>query len=171
MRRMRKRAKAWWPDWRTWPARLVCLPVVPMPLRLRVLGALGHEFAHRARIRPGTLVTGSRLSLGRGTFVNGGCLIDATAPVRVGDEVRIAHRVQILTADHELGPSRRRAGPETAQPVEIGDGAWVGAGAILLPGARIGAGCTVAAGAVVRGTLDPDGLYAGVPARRIRDLA
>ena len=170
MRRLRKRAKAWWPDWRTWPARLVSLPVVPMPVRMGVLGMLGNDFAHRARIRAGTLVTGSRLSLGTDTFVNGGCLIDTTAAVAVGDEVRIAHRVQILTADHLPGTGRRRAGAMTSAPVEIGDGAWIGAGAILLPGARVGPGCVVAAGSVVRGTLDADGLYGGVPARRIRDL-
>jgi maltose O-acetyltransferase len=40
----------------------------------------------------------------------------------------------------------------------------------VLPGVTIGAGCAVAAGAVVTADCEPDGLYAGVPARRVRDL-
>ena len=49
-------------------------------------------FEPKARIRSGCLVTGTRLFLGRDAFVNGDCLIDATADVTVGAGVRIGHR-------------------------------------------------------------------------------
>ncbi len=54
--------------------------------------------------------------------------------------------------------------------MHIGEGAWVGAGAMLLPGVTIGPGCVIAAGAVVSSDCEPDGLYGGVPAERIRYL-
>jgi acetyltransferase-like isoleucine patch superfamily enzyme len=38
----------------------------------------------------------------------------------------------------------------------------------VLDGTVIGRGCVVAAGAVVRGVLEPGGIYAGVPARLLR---
>jgi maltose O-acetyltransferase len=169
--RARRLLREWWPDSSTWPARVAALPVIPMPVRVWVLRTVGHELASQARIRSGSLVTGANLSLGRDTFINGGCLIDATAPVTVGDEVHVAHRVQILTANHRLGPSARRAGGTLAEPVVIGTGCWIGAGAIVLPGVQIGRGSVVAAGSVVTQDLPPDGLYGGIPARLIRGLA
>lgn len=141
-----------------------------MPLRMWILSLYGHVFQEQARIRSGCLVTGTGLHLGRDTFVNGDCLLDATGAVFVGDEVHIAHRVQILTADHDPGTSKRRAGKMAVKPVTVENGAWVGAGAILLPGSRVGEGSVVAAGAVVADRLEPNGLYGGTPAKLIRTL-
>jgi maltose O-acetyltransferase len=85
--------------------------------------------------------------------------------------VYIAHRVNVLTATHAIGDRRQRASlPQQRRPVEIGSGCWLGTGATVLPGVTIGDGCVIAAGAVVTGDCTADGLYAGVPARRIRDL-
>jgi maltose O-acetyltransferase len=75
----------------------------------------------------------------------------------------------ILTATHNLVDGRvdhRRA----SRNVEIGDRVWLGARAMVLPGVTVGDGCVVAAGAVVTRDCEPDGVYAGVPARRIRPV-
>ncbi|XAS66644.1 DapH/DapD/GlmU-related protein [Micrococcaceae bacterium Sec5.7] len=53
----------------------------------------------------------------------------------------------------------------------IGNGVWIGAGAIILPGAVIEDGCIIAAGAVVRGHCSADQLWAGVPATLKRPLS
>lgn len=55
-------------------------------------------------------------------------------------------------------------------PTLIKDGCWVGANVTIIPGVTIGEGCIIAAGAVVTKNCEPDGLYAGVPAKRIKDL-
>ena len=167
---LRRGVKRWWPDIATWPARLASSPLVPIPLRMRILASRGHRIAPLARIRAGTLVTGRSLSLGRDAFVNGGCLIDAHGPVEIGDGARLGHRVQVLTEDHEPGDAAQRAGEMVTRPVRIGVGAWIGAGAILLPGTEVGDGCVVAAGAVASGTLEPHTLHGGVPAKPIRSL-
>ena len=49
-------------------------------------------------------------------------------------------------------------------------GTVVDSSGAVLPGVTVGAGCVVAAGAVVRESCDAHGLYAGVPAVRVRDL-
>jgi acetyltransferase-like isoleucine patch superfamily enzyme len=54
-------------------------------------------------------------------------------------------------------------------PVSIGSGSWLGAGAIVLPGARIGRNVVIAAGSVVRGVIPDRCVVAGVPARVIRE--
>lgn len=166
---MRSRRR-WWPVAKTWRARLAARPTVPMPVRRRILHTAGHRFGPGARMWPGVLVIGSKLSLGRDTFVNAECYIDATAEVRLGDQVHLGPGVRILTTSHEIGPPDRRASTLTTAPVDVGDGAWLGAGSIVLPGSRVGAGCIVAAGAVVDGELEPGALYGGVPAKLIRRL-
>ncbi len=54
----------------------------------------------------------------------------------------------------------------------IGDNCLIGMGAIVLDNAEIPSGCIIAAGALVlsNAKLEPDSLYAGVPARKIREV-
>jgi acetyltransferase-like isoleucine patch superfamily enzyme len=51
-----------------------------------------------------------------------------------------------------------------------GDGAWLGAGTIVLPGVTVAAGGVVAAGSVVTADTEPNALYAGVPAVKKKAL-
>lgn len=53
--------------------------------------------------------------------------------------------------------------------VSIGAGSWLGAGAIVLPGARIGRNVVIAAGSVVRGEVPDRCVVAGVPAKVVRE--
>lgn len=53
--------------------------------------------------------------------------------------------------------------------VTFGRHSVVGAGSVILPGAEIGEGCAIGSMSLVKGTLEPFGVYAGVPATRIRD--
>lgn len=54
----------------------------------------------------------------------------------------------------------------------IGDNCLIGMGAIILDNAEVPAGCIIAAGALVlsNAKLEPDSLYAGIPARKIRTV-
>lgn len=54
----------------------------------------------------------------------------------------------------------------------IGDNCLIGMGAIVLDNAEIPSGCIIAAGTLVlsNAKLEPDSLYAGVPARKIREV-
>jgi galactoside O-acetyltransferase len=53
--------------------------------------------------------------------------------------------------------------------VEIGRHAIIGCGAVVLPGAVIGEGVAIGALSLVRGGLEAWGIYAGVPASRMRE--
>ena len=55
---------------------------------------------------------------------------------------------------------------------EIGDGCLIGMGATVLDNAKVGEGCIIAANALVlsNAVLEPNGLYAGVPAPRIKEV-
>jgi len=55
--------------------------------------------------------------------------------------------------------------------VVIKRGAWIGAGAIILPNVTIGERAVVGAGAVVTRDVPPYTVVAGVPAREIKKLS
>jgi maltose O-acetyltransferase len=146
---------------------------VPVGLRRRLLQLCGMAVGSRTTIRsrctfPGTV----GVSIGQDCYISYQCLFDASAPIMIHDGVYIAHQVNIVTSTHAIGDSSRRASlPQLRQPVTIGRGCWLGTGVIVLPGVTVGEGCVIAAGAVVAADCAPDGLYAGVPARRLRDLS
>ncbi len=113
---------------------------------------------------------GDGIRIGARTFVNfNGTMLDG-APITVGDECLIASGVQLITATHPIDPVPRRAAWEQALPIAIGDGVWLGAGAIVCPGVSIGENTVVGAGAIVTKDL-PAGVVAyGNPARVAREI-
>lgn len=143
---------------------------LPPRLRLALLRRWGATIGSNVRIRPGLRLLTADLVMGDGVFINEDVTLNNRARITLGDQVALAPGVLITTIGHEIGPPARRQGEVNPQPVLIQDGTWVGARAVILPGVTVGPGCIVAAGAVVNRDCKPNGLYAGVPAKRIRDL-
>ncbi len=146
----------------------------PLPDRCRrpLLRLVGFRIAPDCGIRAGLRVSGGgRVEIGSGVFINHDVSIQADAPISIGRNVQLAPGVRLVTADHELGGGDARAGTDTAAAIVIGDGTWIAVGAIVLAGVTIGPGCVIAAGAVVREDCAANTLYAGVPARAVRELA
>lgn len=142
----------------------------PMRVRARLLGLLGHRLSRRTYIAAKVEVQGKGLVTAGTVSFNTGCLIDAVAPVTIADGVRIGCEAMIVTTTHKVGSPDLRAGRTVHRPVRVGRGSWIGARATILPGVSVAPGCIIAAGAVVHRSTKPNGLYAGVPARRVRDL-
>jgi acetyltransferase-like isoleucine patch superfamily enzyme len=138
--------------------------------RVAMVRAAGVDLGRGVVMKPGTFIGPGPLASGRGTYINRECLLEAAGGLTIGSQTGIGPRVTILTISHELMPGYPRHGPTRIEPVTIGSNVWIGAAVTILPGATIGDGCMIAAGSLVRGMLAPDGLYAGIPARRIRDL-
>ena len=84
--------------------------------------------------------------------------------ITIGKNNDIAPNVLINTGTHEIGTAQKRAGLDKGHDITIGNGCWIGMGALILSGASIGNGCIVAAGAVVKGTFPDNVMIAGVPA-------
>ncbi len=106
----------------------------------------------------------SRLSIGADCWINVGCHFELNDNIALGNGVAIGQDVLIMTSTHHIGRARRRAGKLTTAPVTIGDGAWIGARSVLLPGVTVGRGAIVSAGAVVNADVAPNSVVAGVPA-------
>jgi acetyltransferase-like isoleucine patch superfamily enzyme len=138
--------------------------------RARLLRRAGLAVDPTARVQHGCWFFGADVAIGATTWLNHRCYLDSRAPIVIGDRCDLGMEVMLCTSTHDPGDRTRRAGRYRTAPIRVGDGCWLGARALVLPGVTIGDGCVIAAGAVVTADCEPDGLYAGVPARRVRDL-
>ncbi len=108
---------------------------------------------------------GFNIKIGAGAFLNFNCVILDVVEVVIGSMTQIGPGVQILTADHPRDPTQRAAGLEFGRPVRIGRNAWIGAGAIILPGVSIGDDALIGAGSVVTRDVPAGATAFGNPAR------
>jgi maltose O-acetyltransferase len=113
---------------------------------------------------------GFNISIGERTFINFDCVLLDCNRIVIGNEVQFAPGVHVYTATHPLDAKQRRSGVEYALPVVIGDGAWLGGGAIVCPGVTIGENTVVGAGSVVVRDLPANVLAVGSPCRAVRQL-
>jgi acetyltransferase-like isoleucine patch superfamily enzyme len=107
---------------------------------------------------------GDRCVIGRGSH------IVAHQSLVIEDDVFTGPYVYITDQNHSYADPEVPIGRQFPRnvPVRIGSGSWLGAGAVVLPGACIGRNVVVAAGAVVRGTVPDRCVVAGVPAQVVR---
>ncbi len=110
----------------------------------------------------------AKLAVGDHAFIGTGSEIDVLQSVTIGAHALIAPNVFITDHTHNTAAGLRldEQGSRSA-PVTIGDDAWIGTRAVILPGVTIGDGAIVGAGAVVTKDVPPNAIAAGVPARVI----
>jgi maltose O-acetyltransferase len=124
---------------------------------------------------------GAHISIGEDTFVNVNCVFLDSAEIRIGKQVLVGPGVQLITVTHPLHANERivpagRRGPEQApyrthaRPIVVGDGVWLGAGSIVMPGVTIGANTVIGAGSLVTTDIPADSLAFGQPCRVQRPL-
>ena len=123
-----------------------------------------------ARICAGFRLNNSHLIIGDNVFINDDVTVDCNAEVRIGDGVAIGPQCTLLTSSHLVGPPAMRRRAIEYRPISIGAGSWLASRVTVLPGVVIGDGCIIAAGSVVTDACAANGLYAGVPAKRVKDL-
>jgi maltose O-acetyltransferase len=109
----------------------------------------------------------THLQIGRACVIETGAVMDLEEHITIGDNVVVGPQVMILTSSHELGPREHRAGPLVRNPVIVGDGAWIGARCVILPGVTIGAGAVLEAGSVVNKDVPPNMRFGGIPAKKL----
>lgn len=114
------------------------------------------------------------------SFVNMGFTPVPNSPssthVRIGRNVSVAPNVTCVTSSNANNGIEINAHPYVSEQltkegdVVIEDEAWIGAGAVVLPGVTIGRCAVVGAGCVLTKDAEPYGIYAGVPGRKIGDV-
>lgn len=78
--------------------------------------------------------------------------------------------VCFINSTHGIGYESRRAGKVTEKPINIGDGCWIGANSIIMPGVNIESGVVIGAGSLVLSDCISNSVYLGSPARLYKTL-
>ncbi len=121
---------------------------------------------------------GLNIHIGNHCFINYNCVFIDGNRITIGDNVLIGPAVQLYTATHPLLPEERIVTLDAAEPryltrtrpISIGDNAWIGGAASIMPGVSIGAGTTIGAGSVVTKDIPERCFASGNPCRVIRAL-
>jgi len=125
----------------------------------------GYDIDPTARISPGVKIIYNdkrrrKLKIGKNVFIGVNCVLDITKGITIGDDIQIAPNAMIFTHDS----SKDRKNP-VEREVVIREGAYIGAGAIILHGVQIGKNAIVGAGAVVTKDVEENTIVGGVPAK------
>ena len=118
--------------------------------------------------------------IGKNSFFNFNVVILDVCPVTIGDNVFFGPNISIMTALHSLIAEERnfyfnkekghQTDNEYGKPITIGNNCWIGGNVTILPGVNIHDNVVVGAGSVVTHDLESGALYAGNPAKKIRDI-
>lgn len=111
---------------------------------------------------------GKFTKVGKNVFVNFGCTFLDRGGITLENGVFIGPHVLLLTENHPERPDLRHN--VYTKPVVVKEGAWIGAGAIVLPGVTIGRNAIVGAGSVVTKDVPDNMIVAGNPAKVIRPI-
>jgi len=110
-----------------------------------------------------------QIHIGECSYIGRNCYLGSDRLLKIGSDCLIGAYTYLTTANHEF---KNRNVPIRKQGVygadlTIGNGAWIGAHVVLLPGTEIGDGAIVGAGAVVNRLIPACEIWAGVPAKKI----
>jgi len=140
-------------------------------------------------IGPGTRIDGilmtwkrgGRIVIGKNTYLGLGSRVWSAKQVTIGDNVQIAHNVNIFDSNiHSFDPAVRlqeflkhyeNDGSDLQEKeVVIGDNAWIGTNAVILKGVTIGKNSIIGAGSIITKDVPPDCVVAGNPQRVIKEF-
>ncbi len=113
------------------------------------------------------------ISLGDHVVIGPNCVLYGAGGIVIGEFSHLGPGAMIVTQSGVVDDdSRFSVSPARLhEPVEIGRGVWIGAGAVIVGGTRLGDGCTVSPNSVVSGDYGPGTTLIGNPARIARTHA
>ena len=125
---------------------------------------LHFSIGKNSSVHMGVFVTGRNIKLGDNVVINRSVYLDGRIGVEIYNNVSISPGVYVLSMEHDPNSPvfATRGGV-----VVIEDHVWIGARALILPGVRIGEGAVIGAGAVITRDVLPYKIVAGVPAKVI----
>ena len=132
---------------------------------------IGPYVALSAGMAPGQeMVSDPVVSIGDRTMIGRGSHIVGHFHIEIGDDIQTGPYVYITDQNHVYDDPDVPVGRQWPReaPVSIGSSSWIGAGAVVLPGARIGRNAVIGAGAVVTGEVPDHAVAVGVPARVVK---
>lgn len=142
---------------------------IPYPSKLKVfiLKHFGAKVGKNIVIKPNTNIKYPWfLEIGDNVWLGEGVWIDNLAEVKIGSNVCISQGAYILTGNHNY---KKSTFDLIIKAINVEDGVWIGAKAIICPGVKLATHCVIIAGSIATKDTEPFGIYQGNPAIKIRD--
>ncbi len=135
-------------------------------LKLKVLGA---KIGSNLKIYGKIYIVGSyqNLSIGDNCTLNEGVLLNCRDKLIIGNNCRISAFSQLHTAGLNLNEQLR---VHYKAPIILKDNVWIASNCIINPNITIDINSVVGAGSVVTHNIKCNSFYAGVPARKIKEI-
>ena len=115
---------------------------------------------------PLTMMLSREVKIAKNVMIMGGCLMMSAGGITIDDDVMIAANVQLITNNHDMyDRSLLRC-----KPIHIKRGAWIGAGASIMPGVTVGRYAVVGAASVVTHDVPDYAIVVGSPAKVVKHL-
>jgi putative colanic acid biosynthesis acetyltransferase WcaF len=128
-----------------------------------------------ARVAPGARVHASvkvwlpaNLTLGRNVLIGPGVWLYNQGRITVGDRSVISQRAHLCASSHDIGDPDFQL---VLRPVTIGEQCWIASEAFVGPGVTMGDRAVLSARGVLFRDAEPDGIYRGNPAVKVRQRA
>lgn len=147
---------------------------IGLGVRYALLKAIALKCGDNVAIYPGVyLFDIENMVIGNNVSIHPMCYIECgytPGGVRIDDDVSIAHGVTIMGTNHIYdgldSPIRDKG--VTCEPVHIENNVWIGAKVTITAGITVASGCVIGANAVVTKDTEINGVYVGIPAKRIK---
>ena len=135
-------------------------------LLISVLRLFGAKIGKDVRIKPGVEIKFPwRLKIGDNSWV-AECYIENLDYVTIGNNCCISQKVTLITGNHNYKSENFDL---IVKPIQIFDGAWIGAGSIIGPGVVVNTDAVLSVGSVATKDLAANTVYQGNPAKPIRE--
>ena len=138
------------------------------------MGNLGHCEADLSIAPPWDIRGENFITIGHDVYIGPSVVMLAGpgAEIHIGDKVMFGPQVKLIANDHRFDDPTlpiKHSGYGDITGVYIGNDVWIGAAAIILKGVRIADGAIIGAGSVVTADVGSCEVWAGNPARKLRD--
>lgn len=146
-------------------------------VRINALTKNGILIGNNVTIKANTIIDsgilkniGDSLTIGNNVGISQNCFIQVSGAVSIGNNVIIGPGVKIFSENHSHGSLQSFINEQGTMRsnIQICEGVWIGANAIVLSGVIIGSNSIIAAGAVVTQNIPPCEIWGGVPAKLIK---
>jgi maltose O-acetyltransferase len=109
------------------------------------------------------------IRVGRNAYIGPYCFLGSCHELEVGEETLIGAHSYLITVNHRTDAASLPLGKQgyNGAPIRLGRNVWLGAHVVVLPGVQIGDGAVIGAGAVVTKSVPSGETWVGVPARKL----
>lgn len=141
--------------------------LLPYSMKRSILRMFGARIGKGVVIKPMVNIKYPwKLEVGEHAWIGEGVWIDNLDLVTIGAHACISQGALILSGNHDYTKSTFDL---MVKPIDIGDGAWIGAKSVVTQGVTVGDHAVLAVGSVASGDLEANGIYRGNPAEKVKD--